>query len=91
MVWWTGTSGRRWCPAIHRHLLDTAQYGPAGPAQGGRRSRGERRRLREPAQPPRGGREGAAAGLMLDGNTLFNPNDALVDELPLDVAAQLAR
>jgi 2,4-dienoyl-CoA reductase-like NADH-dependent reductase (Old Yellow Enzyme family)/thioredoxin reductase len=36
-------------------------------------------------------REGATAGLMLDGNRLFNSNDAPVDELPLDVAAQLAR
>ena len=36
-------------------------------------------------------REGAAAGLALDGNTLFNPNDALMNEVPLDVMGQLVR
>jgi 2,4-dienoyl-CoA reductase-like NADH-dependent reductase (Old Yellow Enzyme family)/thioredoxin reductase len=36
-------------------------------------------------------REGAAAGQVLDANRFFNPNDALIDELPMDVAAQLSR
>jgi thioredoxin reductase len=36
-------------------------------------------------------REGAALGLALDGNGLFNPNDAPIDGLPIDVLAQLTR
>jgi putative N-acetylmannosamine-6-phosphate epimerase len=36
-------------------------------------------------------REGASAGQVLEGSRLVNPNDSLIDELPLDVAAQLAR
>ena len=36
-------------------------------------------------------REGATAGLLLDGNRLFNSNDAMVSDLPLDVLGQLTR
>lgn len=36
-------------------------------------------------------REGAAVGLTVDEQVLFNPNAALVNDLPLDVRAQLAR
>jgi thioredoxin reductase len=36
-------------------------------------------------------REGARAGLMLDGAMLVNPNGALMDEVPMDVRGQLAR
>jgi 2,4-dienoyl-CoA reductase-like NADH-dependent reductase (Old Yellow Enzyme family)/thioredoxin reductase len=36
-------------------------------------------------------REGAAAGLAIEENLLFNPNHALLDELPADVLGQLAR
>jgi len=36
-------------------------------------------------------REGAGAGLMLEGGMVFNPNDALIEELPIDLAGQLAR
>ncbi len=36
-------------------------------------------------------REGARAGLVLDGHMLVNPNGALIDEVPMDVRAQLAR
>ncbi|HEY9595019.1 MAG TPA: FAD-dependent oxidoreductase, partial [Spirochaetia bacterium] len=36
-------------------------------------------------------REGATAGLVLDGGRIFNSNDAAVDRLPMDVAAQLSR
>jgi 2,4-dienoyl-CoA reductase-like NADH-dependent reductase (Old Yellow Enzyme family)/thioredoxin reductase len=36
-------------------------------------------------------REGAAVGLALDGDRFFNPNDALIHDLPLDVAGQLTR
>jgi 2,4-dienoyl-CoA reductase-like NADH-dependent reductase (Old Yellow Enzyme family)/thioredoxin reductase len=34
-------------------------------------------------------REGAHIGRVTDGNDLFNPNDAIVNELPLDVLGQL--
>jgi hypothetical protein len=34
-------------------------------------------------------REGAGVGLILDGNGLFNPNDAAMDRVPLDVLGQL--
>jgi hypothetical protein len=36
-------------------------------------------------------REGARAGLMLDGAMLVNPNGALMDKVPMDVRGQLAR
>jgi hypothetical protein len=36
-------------------------------------------------------REGAAAGLMLDGNALFNSNDAMMNTVPIDVLGQLVR
>ncbi|MBN1835812.1 MAG: hypothetical protein JW820_08170, partial [Spirochaetales bacterium] len=36
-------------------------------------------------------REGAEAGLALEGNRFINPNDALIHDLPLDVAGQLSR
>jgi hypothetical protein len=36
-------------------------------------------------------KEGAALGLALDGNRLFNPNDAPIDGLPIDVLEQLTR
>ena len=36
-------------------------------------------------------REGATAAMALDEHAFFNSNDSLVGELPLDVAAQLAR
>jgi 2,4-dienoyl-CoA reductase-like NADH-dependent reductase (Old Yellow Enzyme family)/thioredoxin reductase len=36
-------------------------------------------------------REGATAGLTIEEQVLFNPNAALVNDLPLDVRAQLAR
>ncbi len=36
-------------------------------------------------------REGAAVGLMLDGNMLDNSNDALMSDVPLDVQGQLTR
>ena len=36
-------------------------------------------------------REGAAAGLAIEENLLFNPNHALIDELPVDVLGQLTR
>ncbi len=36
-------------------------------------------------------REGAAAGLALDGNRLFNPNAAPMDRVPIDVLGQLTR
>jgi NADPH-dependent 2,4-dienoyl-CoA reductase/sulfur reductase-like enzyme len=36
-------------------------------------------------------REGAAAGLAIEENLLFNPNHALIDELPADVLGQLTR
>lgn len=36
-------------------------------------------------------REGAGAGLQLDGNRLFNSNDAAMDNIPLDVLGQLTR
>jgi NADPH-dependent 2,4-dienoyl-CoA reductase/sulfur reductase-like enzyme len=36
-------------------------------------------------------REGAAAGLAIEEDLLFNPNHALIDELPADVLGQLTR
>jgi thioredoxin reductase len=36
-------------------------------------------------------REGAAAGLAIEENLLFNPNQALIDALPADVLGQLTR
>ena len=36
-------------------------------------------------------KEGACAGLTLDERCFFNPNDALIDGLPVDVAGQLER
>jgi thioredoxin reductase len=36
-------------------------------------------------------REGANAGLMLDGEVIFNPNDAIMDNLPIDLVGQLTR
>jgi hypothetical protein len=36
-------------------------------------------------------REGATAGLTLEEQVLFNPNGALIDQLPIDVRAQLRR
>ena len=36
-------------------------------------------------------REGAAAGLAIEENLLFNPNHALIDGLPADVLGQLTR
>jgi hypothetical protein len=36
-------------------------------------------------------REGAGVGLLLEGGMVFNPNDALIEELPIDLAGQLAR
>jgi hypothetical protein len=36
-------------------------------------------------------REGATAAMALGERVFFNPNDSLVSDLPLDVAAQLAR
>jgi 2,4-dienoyl-CoA reductase-like NADH-dependent reductase (Old Yellow Enzyme family) len=36
-------------------------------------------------------REGAAAGLMIDGDMLLNSNDAPMNELPMDVRGQLVR
>jgi 2,4-dienoyl-CoA reductase-like NADH-dependent reductase (Old Yellow Enzyme family)/thioredoxin reductase len=36
-------------------------------------------------------REGAAAGLAIEENLLFNPNHALIDALPADVLGQLTR
>ncbi len=36
-------------------------------------------------------KEGATVGLTLDGNMLFNANDALIDELPMDVLAMVRR
>jgi thioredoxin reductase len=36
-------------------------------------------------------KEGASAGLTLDERRFFNPNDALIDGLPVDVAGQLER
>jgi 2,4-dienoyl-CoA reductase-like NADH-dependent reductase (Old Yellow Enzyme family) len=36
-------------------------------------------------------REGASIGLTLEEHVVFNPNGALVDRIPLDVAAQLRR
>ena len=36
-------------------------------------------------------REGAAAGLAIEEHLLFNPNHALIDELPADVRGQLLR
>jgi 2,4-dienoyl-CoA reductase-like NADH-dependent reductase (Old Yellow Enzyme family)/thioredoxin reductase len=36
-------------------------------------------------------REGATAGLTLDGYMMFNPNGALIDEIPVDVRGQLRR
>ncbi|MEN6364090.1 MAG: FAD-dependent oxidoreductase [Rectinema sp.] len=36
-------------------------------------------------------REGAGAGLAIDGNRLFNSNDAPMDRIPLDVLGQLTR
>ena len=36
-------------------------------------------------------KEGASAGLTLDERCFFNPNDALIDGLPVDVAGQLER
>ncbi|MGI6286031.1 FAD-dependent oxidoreductase [Neomoorella humiferrea] len=35
--------------------------------------------------------EGANFGLMVDGDTLFNPNGALMDDIPLDVRLELSR
>ena len=36
-------------------------------------------------------KEGSAFGLAVDEHLLFNPNGAIVDDLPLDVLAQLTR
>jgi 2,4-dienoyl-CoA reductase-like NADH-dependent reductase (Old Yellow Enzyme family)/thioredoxin reductase len=36
-------------------------------------------------------REGAAAGLSLDGEPMFNPNDAVMDGMPIDLVGQLTR
>jgi hypothetical protein len=36
-------------------------------------------------------KEGSAFGLAVDQNLLFNPNGAILDELPMDVLAQLTR
>ncbi len=36
-------------------------------------------------------REGATAGLMLDGNALFNSNDVPMNDVPVDVMGQLVR
>jgi 2,4-dienoyl-CoA reductase-like NADH-dependent reductase (Old Yellow Enzyme family)/thioredoxin reductase len=36
-------------------------------------------------------REGAAAGLSLDGELMFNPNDAIMDGMPIDLVGQLTR
>jgi hypothetical protein len=36
-------------------------------------------------------REGAAAGMSIDADMLFNPNQALIDGLPADVLGQLTR
>jgi len=36
-------------------------------------------------------KEGAAFGLRLDEELLFNPNHAMVNELPVDVLGQLRR
>jgi thioredoxin reductase len=36
-------------------------------------------------------REGSAAGLSLDGEPMFNPNDAVMDGMPIDLVGQLTR
>jgi len=36
-------------------------------------------------------REGSAFGLAVDEHLLFNPNGAILDDLPMDVLAQLTR
>ncbi len=36
-------------------------------------------------------KEGSAFGLAVDEHVLFNPNGAILNELPLDVLAQLTR
>ena len=36
-------------------------------------------------------KEGSAFGLAVDEHVLFNPNGAIVNELPIDVLAQLTR
>jgi hypothetical protein len=36
-------------------------------------------------------REGSAFGLAVDQHLLFNPNGAILDDLPMDVLAQLTR
>jgi hypothetical protein len=36
-------------------------------------------------------KEGSAFGLAVDENLLFNPNGAILDDLPMDVLSQLTR